>query len=89
MRVGATLTLFLTGAALVIAATATPMAAHSTATAPCGSDYWPLKTFSDPLRKKVTSDAEGHDVGCDHEPSSPAADAKRRATRRLSFRFGA
>jgi hypothetical protein len=38
MRVAATLTLFLTGAALVIAATATPTAAHSTATAACGSD---------------------------------------------------
>jgi hypothetical protein len=53
MRVAAILTLLLTGAALVIAATATPTAAHSTATAACGSDYWALKTFSDPLRKKV------------------------------------
>ncbi len=35
------------------ATTATPTVAHSTGTAACGSDYWPLKTFSDPLRKKV------------------------------------
>jgi hypothetical protein len=38
---------------LVIAATASRTAAHPTAAAACGSDYWPLKTFSDPLRKKV------------------------------------
>ena len=40
-------------ATLVIAATASRTAAHLTAAGACGSDYWPLKTFSDPLRKKV------------------------------------
>src|SRR5712691_7171783 len=47
----ATLTLLL--ATLVLAATAGRSAARQTAVAACGSDYWPLKTFSDPLRKKV------------------------------------
>ena len=28
-------------------------AARPSAVAACGSDYWPLKTLSDPLRKKV------------------------------------
>jgi hypothetical protein len=50
MRVAA-LTLLLT--TLVIAATASRTAAHPSAAAACGSDYWPVKTFSDPLRKKV------------------------------------
>ena len=50
MRVAA-LTLLLT--VMVIAATAGRSAARPTAAAACGSDYWPLKTFSDPLRKKV------------------------------------
>jgi hypothetical protein len=39
--------------ALVVAATASRTAARPTVAAACGSDYWPLKTFSDPLRKKV------------------------------------
>jgi len=39
---------------LVIAATASRTAARSSVAAACGSDYWPLKTFSDPMRKKVT-----------------------------------
>jgi len=50
MRLAA-FTLLLT--AVVIAATASRTAAHPTAAAACGSDYWSLKTFSDPLRKKV------------------------------------
>jgi hypothetical protein len=50
MRLAA-LTLLLT--TLVIAATASRTAARPTAATACGSDYWPLKTFSDPLRKKV------------------------------------
>ena len=50
MRLAA-FTLLLT--TLVIAGTASRTAAHPTAAAACGSDYWPLKTFSDPLRKKV------------------------------------
>jgi hypothetical protein len=40
--------------ALVVAATASRTAARPTVAAACGSDYWPLKTFSDPLRKKAT-----------------------------------
>jgi hypothetical protein len=47
----AALTLLIT--TLVIAPTAGRSAARPTAAAACGSDYWPLKTFSDPLRKKV------------------------------------
>ena len=50
MRV-AVLTLLTT--ALVVAATASWTAARRTVAAACGSDYWPLKTLSDPLRKKV------------------------------------
>jgi hypothetical protein len=50
MRVAA-LTLLLT--VVVIAATAGRSAARPTAGVACGSDYWPLKTLSDPLRKKV------------------------------------
>jgi hypothetical protein len=49
MRLAA-VTLLIT--ALVIAATASKTAARPSAAA-CGSDYWPLKTFSDPKRKKV------------------------------------
>ena len=50
MRLAA-LTLLIT--TLVIAATASRTAARSSAAAACGSDYWPLKTLSDPLREKV------------------------------------
>ena len=50
MRLAA-LTLLL--AMLVVATTAGRTAARPTAATACGSDYWPLKTFSDPLRKKV------------------------------------
>jgi hypothetical protein len=50
MRVAA-LTLLITPP--VLAATAGRSAAHPIAASACGHDYWPLKTFSDPLRKKV------------------------------------
>ena len=50
MRLAA-LTLLL--AVLVVATTAERTAARPTAATACGSDYWPLKTLSDPLRKKV------------------------------------
>jgi len=50
MRLAA-LTLLIT--TLVIAASAGRTAARPSAAAACGSDYWPLKTFSDPLRQKV------------------------------------
>jgi hypothetical protein len=72
MRVAA-LTLLL--AALVIAATADRTAARPTAAAACGSDYWPLKTFSDPLRKKVMltpKDTTVAQIGTpDHQPPTP------------------
>src|SRR3989442_7992654 len=71
MRVAAILTLFLTGAALVIAATATPTGAQSTATASCGSDYWPLKTFSDPLRKKVNVTPKDTTLAAIASPAHP------------------
>src|SRR6266566_6277563 len=41
-------------AVLVIVAAAGRSAARPTAAGACGSDYWPLKTLSDPLRKKVS-----------------------------------
>ena len=50
MRLAA-LTLLL--AVLVVATTAERTAARPIAATACGSDYWPLKTLSDPLRKKV------------------------------------
>jgi hypothetical protein len=50
MRLAA-LTVLLT--LLVIAATASRIAARPTAAAACGSDYWPLKTLSDTQRKTV------------------------------------
>jgi hypothetical protein len=71
MRVAAPLTLFLTGDALVIAATATPTGAQLTATAACGSDYWPLKTFSDPLRKKVTLTPKDTTLAAITSPAHP------------------
>jgi hypothetical protein len=60
---------------LVIAATAGRTAAHATAAA-CGSDYWPLKTLSDPQRKEV--ELTPHDTtlaaiaGPDHPHPTPA-----------------
>jgi hypothetical protein len=69
----AVLTLLTT--ALVVAATASRTAARPTAAAACGSDYWPLKTFSDPLRKKVNLTAKDTTLAViaspDHPPPTP------------------
>jgi hypothetical protein len=68
MRVAAvTLTLAL----LVIAATAGRSAAHPVAASACGHDYWPLKTFSDPLRKKVNLTPMGTSVAAIGTPAHP------------------
>lgn len=62
---------------VVFAGTATPTDAHPTAAAACGSDYWPLKTFSDPQRKKVNlapKDTTLTDIATpDHPHPTPTA----------------
>jgi len=65
----AVLTLLTT--ALVVAATASRTAARPTVAAACGSDYWPLKTFSDPLRKKVNLTPEDTTLAVIASPDHP------------------
>jgi hypothetical protein len=72
MRLAA-LTLVL--AALVVAATASRTAAHLTAAAACGTDYLPLKTFSDPLRKKVNLTPKDTTLAAITTPGQSTADA--------------
>ena len=68
MRLAA-LTLLLT--TLVVAATATRTAARPTPAAACGSDYWPLKTFSGPLRKKVNMTPKDTTLAAIATPAHP------------------
>jgi hypothetical protein len=75
-------------ATLVVAATASRTAARPSAVAACGSDYWPLKTFSDPLRKKVNLTPKNTTLAA-ITVQSIRSRRQRRATRRSSFKFGA
>ena len=68
MRLAA-LTLLLT--LLVIAATANRIAARPTATGTCGSDYWPLKTLSDPQRKTVNLTPKDTTLAAITSPAHP------------------
>jgi len=63
------LTLLIT--TLVIAGTASRTAARPTAAAACASDYWPLKTFSDPLRKKVNLTPKDTTLAAISSPAHP------------------
>ncbi len=79
------LTLLIT--TLVIAGTASRTAARPTAAAACASDYWPLKTFSDPLRKKVNLTPKDTTLAAITSQFIRSR-RRRRGTRRSSFKFG-
>jgi len=55
----------------VVSATAGRTAAHPGAIAACGSDYWALKTLSDPLRKKVNLTARDTTLAAITSPAHP------------------